>query len=109
MIRRAAYGSAGIGSGRRLGGGVSRRHGRCDLTRKHRSHKLQGHIENPGSGGRVNEARDCSEDRSEEHTSELQSRPHLVCRLLLEKKTVTNRSHFTPSKREKSLHAVVSL
>src|SRR3989442_11310600 len=24
--------------------------------------------------------------RSEEHTSELQSRPHLVCRLLLEKK-----------------------
>src|SRR2546422_6967465 len=26
------------------------------------------------------------EDRSEEHTSELQSRLHLVCRLLLEKK-----------------------
>src|SRR3989442_2956195 len=26
------------------------------------------------------------EVRSEEHTSELQSRPHLVCRLLLEKK-----------------------
>src|SRR3989442_4101286 len=33
--------------------------------------------------------------RSEEHTSELQSRPHLVCRLLLEKKkTITvNTSH----------------
>src|SRR3989442_8817530 len=30
--------------------------------------------------------------RSEEHTSELQSRPHLVCRLLLEKKkTKVNR------------------
>src|SRR3989442_6624347 len=28
-------------------------------------------------------------DRSEEHTSELQSRPHLVCRLLLEKKKHT--------------------
>src|SRR5215813_15501059 len=28
----------------------------------------------------------CSACRSEEHTSELQSRPHLVCRLLLEKK-----------------------
>src|SRR6202043_2810188 len=28
---------------------------------------------------------------SEEHTSELQSRPHLVCRLLLEKKTITFR------------------
>src|SRR5690554_7368619 len=27
--------------------------------------------------------------RSEEHTSELQSRPHLVCRLLLEKKKNT--------------------
>src|SRR5436305_8644142 len=27
-----------------------------------------------------------AEGRSEEHTSELQSRPHLVCRLLLEKK-----------------------
>src|SRR5436305_15218410 len=27
--------------------------------------------------------------RSEEHTSELQSRPHLVCRLLLEKKNQT--------------------
>src|SRR2546429_7841738 len=30
--------------------------------------------------------REESQDRSEEHTSELQSRLHLVCRLLLEKK-----------------------
>src|SRR3989442_10827322 len=30
--------------------------------------------------------------RSEEHTSELQSRPHLVCRLLLEKKN-NKRTH----------------
>src|SRR2546429_3399839 len=30
--------------------------------------------------------------RSEEHTSELQSRLHLVCRLLLEKKNTRNRS-----------------
>src|SRR5436305_2935394 len=29
--------------------------------------------------------------RSEEHTSELQSRPHLVCRLLLEKKKTLNK------------------
>src|SRR2546429_6031754 len=36
--------------------------------------------------------------RSEEHTSELQSRLHLVCRLLLEKKK-TNRYAFT-SRRE---------
>src|SRR3712207_7937456 len=30
-----------------------------------------------------------SRDRSEEHTSELQSRQYLVCRLLLEKKKIT--------------------
>src|SRR2546422_2819660 len=30
--------------------------------------------------------RDAARERSEEHTSELQSRLHLVCRLLLEKK-----------------------
>src|SRR5690625_6414768 len=32
--------------------------------------------------------------RSEEHTSELQSRGHLVCRLLLEKKKERNRSKY---------------
>src|SRR5690554_6826693 len=31
--------------------------------------------------------------RSEEHTSELQSRPHLVCRLLLEKKKQKKKTH----------------
>src|SRR5256884_5578422 len=34
--------------------------------------------------------------RSEEHTSELQSRLHLVCRLLLEKKTHTASTHRWP-------------
>src|SRR5690625_5721384 len=33
--------------------------------------------------------------RSEEHTSELQSRGHLVCRLLLEKKKKTTRRAWT--------------
>src|SRR2546422_3144494 len=33
--------------------------------------------------------------RSEEHTSELQSRLHLVCRLLLEKKKKNSKSHGT--------------
>src|SRR3712207_8346405 len=32
-------------------------------------------------------------DRSEEHTSELQSRQYLVCRLLLEKKNMKNPLH----------------
>src|SRR3712207_8398861 len=35
-------------------------------------------------------------DRSEEHTSELQSRQYLVCRLLLEKKK-KNRASYPPS------------
>src|SRR5690554_7685829 len=35
--------------------------------------------------------------RSEEHTSELQSRPHLVCRLLLEKKKKTSPSTIVSS------------
>src|SRR5690554_7028715 len=39
--------------------------------------------------GRGRVARLPGPPRSEEHTSELQSRPHLVCRLLLEKKKQT--------------------
>src|SRR5436305_7843766 len=39
---------------------------------------------------------DRSMARSEEHTSELQSRPHLVCRLLLEKKKRKTIQLFTP-------------
>src|SRR2546422_8012739 len=40
----------------------------------------------------------CHASRSEEHTSELQSRLHLVCRLLLEKKKKhTKRPDPTPS------------
>src|SRR5258708_24456680 len=35
------------------------------------------------------------ESRSEEHTSELQSPDHLVCRLLLEKKKKTNTSSYS--------------
>src|SRR2546429_2750985 len=41
------------------------------------------------------------QDRSEEHTSELQSRLHLVCRLLLEKKKTSEKflyvSHYDRS------------
>src|SRR2546422_2788185 len=47
------------------------------------------HLEPQGAVGRSRET-PCrptiDDDRSEEHTSELQSRLHLVCRLLLEKK-----------------------
>src|SRR5947199_270239 len=50
-------------------------------------------------------------ERSEEHTSELQSLRHLVCRLLLEKKnnnrTQLSRSHISPLRRP--IHTLVTL
>src|SRR5271157_4226205 len=63
------------------------------------------------SGQRCNSAESschgCSEglsrngSRSEEHTSELQSRPHLVCRLLLEKKKKKKKGgHFEKRKKK---------
>src|SRR3989442_11147027 len=64
-----------------------------------RSHADSGFVTTPNapevgcsrsSSGRAGRDSDslmvCALLRSEEHTSELQSRPHLVCRLLLEKK-----------------------
>src|ERR1039457_2295724 len=39
----------------------------------------------------------CPANRSEEHTSELQSPCNLVCRLLLEKKKNTNTTTVTPT------------
>src|SRR5262245_52847114 len=44
--------------------------------------------------------------RSEEHTSELQSLRHLVCRLLLEKKNNKNRPYFTTTKTNKCLPTI---
>src|SRR5687768_17829820 len=45
----------------------------------------------PRSGPTTSTRRGSSFPRSEEHTSELQSRLHLVCRLLLEKKKKKNK------------------
>src|SRR2546422_4583352 len=42
--------------------------------------------------------------RSEEHTSELQSRLHLVCRLLLEKKKKPSSNHEWTSKLDSAAH-----
>src|SRR5436305_11906193 len=45
------------------------------------------------------------EGRSEEHTSELQSRPHLVCRLLLEKK---KKKHISQNNSTKNtIHPII--
>src|SRR5690554_7583030 len=48
-----------------------------------------GHLALIDNGDRLEPAMRVYTHRSEEHTSELQSRPHLVCRLLLEKKKKT--------------------
>src|SRR5215813_2785080 len=45
------------------------------------------------------------ETRSEEHTSELQSRPHLVCRLLLEKKKNKRMNILNNNKKQKHQHS----
>src|SRR5436305_15255414 len=62
---------------------ISRRISGSAHIRPRTTHRLPGHdlwLRDRGQ-------RSCP--RSEEHTSELQSRPHLVCRLLLEKKKKT--------------------
>src|SRR3712207_7081274 len=76
----------------------SRRGGRGRGEREGRGH-LRGRPEGQGAGGKPSQADDPArwrrarvqprarrDRRSEEHTSELQSRQYLVCRLLLEKK-----------------------
>src|ERR1035438_10805488 len=52
-----------------------------------------------GAVGEGSEFQAANRPRSEEHTSELQSLRHLVCRLLLEKKKfcITNRQYISPS------------
>src|SRR5690625_6766816 len=53
----------------------------------------------------------CKASRSEEHTSELQSRGHLVCRLLLEKKNtnaVTGSSSPQETQCAQSVHKTMS-
>src|SRR5437660_7001273 len=55
------------------------------------------HAHIPGAAHR-RERRNRSAPRSEEHTSELQSRGHLVCRLLLEKKKKKNKQRMNNQK-----------
>src|SRR5438552_13891802 len=49
----------------------------------------------PGRSTRRHSASTADRDRSEEHTSELQSPDHLVCRLLLEKKKKKKKNKTT--------------
>src|SRR3712207_8205488 len=63
-----------------LGGEKALRHAAEELPARDDAHDL------PAVGHGHQEHAMMEEDRSEEHTSELQSRQYLVCRLLLEKK-----------------------
>src|SRR3712207_6883841 len=81
-------------SGENLSGAVGPSGPRCEI-----------HLHGPVVGGGGDERRqagderalaDLRPDRSEEHTSELQSRQYLVCRLLLEKKKM-NKIHTCSS------------
>src|SRR3989442_8215059 len=64
-----------------------RSHGSSLTTGRSSSPRLQGVYSDLGHDPCQNFALQVlAMNRSEEHTSELQSRPHLVCRLLLEKK-----------------------
>src|SRR3989442_2733948 len=58
----------------------------------------------PGEGGGA-----FGPARSEEHTSELQSRPHLVCRLLLEKKKNKQNRHKNLSSQSHAVETTTSL
>src|SRR3712207_7656642 len=63
------------------------------------AHALAGELSRPGEELEAQARRTVEKLRSEEHTSELQSRQYLVCRLLLEKKKIkgTRRVYYTPA------------
>src|SRR6266536_4574847 len=59
---------------------------RGDYMCRHRSNSDRGRVHGDRVEGTFTSSRAAGRVRSEEHTSELQSRVDLVCRLLLEKK-----------------------
>src|SRR3712207_9131324 len=65
----------------------------CDKVTRVIYEKVISRVMREGDGGRKDEGAKMERqaDRSEEHTSELQSRQYLVCRLLLEKKKKKNK------------------
>src|SRR5256885_8550805 len=70
----------------------------CRLDAEHdprrRRRRDQDHPRSPSASAQ-RDSRHLGGDRSEEHTSELQSPCNLVCRLLLEKKNKTGTKHST--------------
>src|SRR5438552_6977025 len=66
-----------------------------------RSRRVLGHLAHQARAAHLSGLRP---KRSEEHTSELQSPDHLVCRLLLEKKKNKNKYHPTGNKELRSYY-----
>src|SRR5690606_41895830 len=81
----------------RMTEGRTRRSGRANGRRPAKSQAVRAAAAMNGAPGRnrgtrrINPPRTPAGRRSEEHTSELQSRENLVCRLLLEKKKTTTK------------------
>src|SRR2546429_6512557 len=57
-----------------------------------KGHDTRSAARDTAASGRLKQWQCAAAERSEEHTSELQSRLHLVCRLLLEKKKTTTKN-----------------
>src|SRR3712207_8549544 len=60
----------------------------CEVEKLPRGLRVTTHVADVAIEDHLKRFRDQLAERSEEHTSELQSRQYLVCRLLLEKKKI---------------------
>src|SRR3712207_8042967 len=80
---RSELGAVGVVEGEDQGPAV--------VGERHEAHRAHGDLPRTGSDGPG------KSPRSEEHTSELQSRQYLVCRLLLEKKKHKHSPQPSPS------------
>src|SRR5262245_64786209 len=73
----------------------------CDAARRSAAQHLDP-MAPRGEAARLERHRELDlDERSEEHTSELQSLRHLVCRLLLEKKKKKKKQHKTDKTKDK--------
>src|SRR5687768_18282512 len=72
---------------------------KADISRRQKQAERLGDI---GAKTVLKKERCARAPRSEEHTSELQSRLHLVCRLLLEKKKKNKTKYTTPTRTQQS-------
>src|SRR3989442_3913644 len=75
-------------------------HDALPISRRRNVPRSRYHGGEPGGDCEAHRPAQGGPRRSEEHTSELQSRPHLVCRLLLEKKKKQETSSYTCARLE---------